>query len=172
MTWTIDGVGAVGKATMESLGARAGGPEKPPSQLCDTVIPLVFSILQDGLASIPGVSIYGTMSLENRVPTMSVNLANYDAADVGAFLDVDHDILTRTGLHCAPLLHAHYGTSPRGTVRFSIGPFNTEEQILRTVQAVEKVQAQRPTAEGEPVSVALEESKAKRPWDWDMRDGC
>ncbi len=34
---------------MESLGARTGGPEKPPSQLCDTVMPLVFSILQDGL---------------------------------------------------------------------------------------------------------------------------
>jgi cysteine desulfurase/selenocysteine lyase len=132
----------------------------------------LLGILQDGLVNIPGVSIFGTMSLENRVPTMSVNLANYDAADVGAFLDVDHDILTRTGLHCAPLLHAHYGTSPRGTVRFSIGPFNTEEQILRTIRAVEKIQAQRPTSETVPVSVALEESMAKRPWDWDMRDGC
>ena len=132
----------------------------------------LLGLLQEGLASIPGVSIYGTMSLESRVPTMSVNLANYDAADVGAFLDVDHDILTRTGLHCAPLIHAHYGTSPRGTIRFSIGPFNTEEQILRAVQAVEKIQAQRPTDEVVPVSAAFEESKGKRPWDWDMRDGC
>jgi len=100
--------------------------------------------LQDGLSQIPGVTLFGTKSLERRVPTLSVSLENYDAADVGAFLDVDHDILTRTGLHCAPLIHEHYGTAPRGTVRFSIGPFNTEEQILKAVQAVEAVQAQRP----------------------------
>ena len=55
--------------------------------------------------------------------------------------DVDHDVLTRTGLHCAPLLHEHYGTAPRGTVRFSIGPFNTKDQILHAVNAVEKIQA-------------------------------
>jgi len=100
--------------------------------------------LQDGLSQIPGVTIYGTTSMERRVPTLSVSLENYDAADVGAFLDVDHDILTRTGLHCAPLIHEHYGTVPRGTVRFSIGPFNTEEQILKAVQAVDTIQAQRP----------------------------
>ena len=98
----------------------------------------LLGILQDGLAEIAGVTIHGTPSLENRVPTMSVSLENYDAADVGAFLDVDHDILTRTGLHCAPLLHEHYGTAPRGTVRFSIGPFNTREQILSTIRAVEQ----------------------------------
>jgi selenocysteine lyase/cysteine desulfurase len=63
---------------------------------------------------------------------------------VGAFLDVDHDILTRTGLHCAPLIHEHYGTAPRGTVRFSVGPFNTEEQIHKAVEAVATIQAQRP----------------------------
>ncbi|MGW8267866.1 MAG: aminotransferase class V-fold PLP-dependent enzyme, partial [Longimicrobiales bacterium] len=132
----------------------------------------LLGLLQDGLSGIPGVTIHGTTSLERRVPTLSVSLENYDAADVGAFLDVDHDILTRTGLHCAPLLHEHYGTAPRGTVRFSIGPFNTEEQILKTVQAVEAVQAQRP-AQGS-MAGALESRKdlPDRPWDWDMRDGC
>ncbi len=104
----------------------------------------LLGMLQDGLSQIPGLSIYGTTNLEARVPTMSVSLANYDAADVGAFLDVDHNILTRTGLHCAPLLHEHYGTAPRGTVRFSVGPFNTEAHILRAINAVETIQGQRP----------------------------
>jgi selenocysteine lyase/cysteine desulfurase len=105
----------------------------------------LLAMLQEGLAEIPGVTLYGTTSLERRVPTMSMTVANYDASDVGAFLDVDHNILTRTGLHCAPLIHEHYGTTPRGTVRLSIGPFNTEEDILTAVSAVEKIQAQRPT---------------------------
>lgn len=115
----------------------------------------LLEMLQDGFSQIPGVTIHGTMNLERRVPTMSVSLANYDAADVGAFLDVDHDILTRTGLHCAPLLHEHYGTSPRGTVRFSIGPFNTEEHIHRAVRAVETIQSQRPADATVPVGVEV-----------------
>jgi selenocysteine lyase/cysteine desulfurase len=105
----------------------------------------LLSMLQDGFSQVPGVTIHGTKSLEDRVPTLSVSLENYDAADVGTFLDVDYDILTRTGLHCAPLIHEHYGTAPRGTVRFSVGPFNTEEHILKAVKAVEAIQAQRPS---------------------------
>ena len=132
----------------------------------------LLAILQDGLSQIPGVTIHGTMKLENRVPTMSVSLANYDAADVGAFLDVDHDILTRTGLHCAPLLHEHYGTAPRGTVRFSIGPFNTEEHIRKAVAAAETVQAQRPLNASVPVGNLEEPEFPGLPEGWKERDGC
>jgi selenocysteine lyase/cysteine desulfurase len=52
-------------------------------------------------------------------------------------------VLTRTGLHCAPLIHEHLGTTPRGTVRLSIGPFNTTEQIDRAIRAMEEVAADR-----------------------------
>ena len=132
----------------------------------------LLGILQEGLAQIPGVTIHGTTNLEDRVPTMSVSLENYDAADVGAFLDVDHDILTRTGLHCAPLIHEHYGTAPRGTTRLSIGPFNTEDQILKAIEAVEAVQAQRPPGALVPGGLETETEFPERPWDWDLRDGC
>jgi len=132
----------------------------------------LLELLQDGLSSIPGVTLHGTTSLARRVPTLSVSLENYDASDVGAFLDVDHNILTRTGLHCAPLLHEHYGTAPRGTVRFSIGPFNTEEQILETVRAVETVQAQRPAQASVAGALESQEETADRTGGWDLRDGC
>lgn len=100
--------------------------------------------LQDGLSAVEGVKIWGTKNLERRVATMSVSVANYDAADVGTILDVDYGILTRTGLHCAPLIHEHYGSAPRGTVRFSIGPFNTEEHVEAAVKAVAEIAADRP----------------------------
>jgi cysteine desulfurase / selenocysteine lyase len=99
--------------------------------------------LQDGLSDIPGVLVHGTKRLERRVATLSVSVQGYDASDVGTFLDVDFDILTRTGLHCAPLIHEHYGTAPRGTVRFSIGPFNTTEHVLKAVRAVGEIAARR-----------------------------
>jgi selenocysteine lyase/cysteine desulfurase len=132
----------------------------------------LLGMLQDGLSQIPGISIYGTMNLVERVPTMSVSLENYDAADVGAFLDVDHDILTRTGLHCAPLLHEHYGTAPRGTVRFSVGPFNTEDHILKAVRAVEIIQNQRPPQAWVVVPGAVAAEFPNRPENWSERDGC
>jgi cysteine desulfurase/selenocysteine lyase len=100
--------------------------------------------LQDGLSHIKGVKVWGTKNLERRVATMSVTVENYDAGDVGTILDVDYGILTRTGLHCAPLIHEHYGSVPRGTVRFSMGPFNTEEHVAAAVKAVAEIAADRP----------------------------
>jgi selenocysteine lyase/cysteine desulfurase len=89
------------------------------------------------------VILYGTKDLVRRVPTLSVSVEGYDASDVGTFLDVDFNILTRTGLHCAPRIHEHYGTAPRGTVRFSIGPFNVKEHIEEAIRAVGEIAAQR-----------------------------
>jgi len=100
--------------------------------------------LQEGLAAIPGLKIHGTTKLERRVATLSVTLANYDPQDVGTILDVEYGIQTRTGLQCAPLIHEHHGTAPRGTIRFSVGPFNTAEHVAAAVRAVTEIAADRP----------------------------
>ena len=99
--------------------------------------------LQQGLSGIPGVTLHGTRKLENRVATLSFTVAGYDPSDVGIILDVDYGILTRTGLQCAPLIHEHHGTTPRGTVRVSVGPFNTREHIHAAIRAVSEVAADR-----------------------------
>ena len=83
--------------------------------------------------------------VENRVATLSATVENFDPSDVGTMLDVDYEIQTRTGLHCAPLIHEHLGTTPRGSVRFSVGPFNTEEHIDAAIKAVDEIAAQRRT---------------------------
>jgi cysteine desulfurase family protein len=102
--------------------------------------------LQGGLAQIEGVTIHGTLRLDRRVATMSFTVEGYDPSDVGTILDVDYGILTRTGLQCAPLIHEHHGTTPRGTVRASIGPFNTHEQVRTMISAVAEVAADRRAA--------------------------
>jgi selenocysteine lyase/cysteine desulfurase len=89
------------------------------------------------------VKIRGTKRLKDRVATVSVTIENYDPLDVGTILDVDYNILTRTGLHCAPLIHQHMGTTPRGTVRFSVGPFNTRAHIEAAIKAVSQLAADR-----------------------------
>ncbi|MDH4158190.1 MAG: aminotransferase class V-fold PLP-dependent enzyme, partial [candidate division Zixibacteria bacterium] len=62
------------------------------------------------------------------------------ALHAGTMLDVDFNIASRTGLHCAPLVHAQLGTDKiHGTVRFGIGPFNTEDEINTAIGAVREI---------------------------------
>ncbi len=103
----------------------------------------LLGLLQDGLRQVEGVKIRGTERLTDRVATMSITVDNFDPGDVGTILDVQYNIQTRTGLQCAPLIHEHIGTTPRGTVRLSIGPFNTREQIVFAVRSIAETAADR-----------------------------
>lgn len=48
-------------------------------------------------------------------------------------------IAVRSGLHCAPLGHETAGTQESGTVRFSVSPFNTMQEMDRTADVLEKI---------------------------------
>lgn len=61
------------------------------------------------------------------------------AQDFGDILDGDFHIATRSGLHCAPLVHLDLGTSPAGGVRFSLGPFNTAEDVDAALDATHEL---------------------------------
>jgi selenocysteine lyase/cysteine desulfurase len=96
--------------------------------------------LVDGLRATPGVRLYCCESLANHLPTIAMNLDGLEAADLGTMLNVDHNIATRTGLHCAPLAHGQLGTvGIHGAVRISIGPFNTEEHIDAVIRGVAEI---------------------------------
>jgi cysteine desulfurase / selenocysteine lyase len=93
--------------------------------------------LRDGLAEIAGVTLYCQDDLSNHIAVLTFNIDGMDASNIGTFLDVDHSIACRTGLHCAPLVHNQLGTTEiHGAVRFGIGPFNTEAHIEAAVAAV------------------------------------
>jgi selenocysteine lyase/cysteine desulfurase len=54
-------------------------------------------------------------------------------------LERDFDIMTRTGLHCAPAAHRTIGTFELGTVRFSVSRFNSESDIQTAVNALSRI---------------------------------
>jgi len=93
--------------------------------------------LAEGLRAIEGVKLYCCDNLDNHLSTILMNLEGVDPADVGVMLDVNHNIAVRTGLHCAPLVHRQLGTDKTyGGVRFSVGAFNTEEDIAAAIAAI------------------------------------
>lgn len=96
--------------------------------------------LRKSLQDIEGVITYCADSSDNHIAVLSFNIISMEASDVGTMLDVDHNIACRTGLQCAPLVHEQIGTDKiHGTVRFGIGPFNTEEHIDAAIAAVNEI---------------------------------
>lgn len=105
---------------------------------------LLWDKLRKGLQSIDNVITYCAESVENHNPVLSFNIKKFEASDVGTMLDVDYNIACRTGLQCAPKVHVGLGTDKiHGTVRLSVGPFNTEEHIDTAIEAVREIAALR-----------------------------
>lgn len=97
--------------------------------------------LLGGLRDVPGVSLIGPDTTEGRVGVFSLDFPGKDNAEIAARLEEEFGILTRCGLHCAPNAHRTLGTFPRGTVRLSLGWFNTEADIDRALQAIKALSA-------------------------------
>ncbi len=98
--------------------------------------------LRDGLADNEGVTFYCADLDRDHLPVFVFNIDGLPADQAGTFLDVEHNVITRTGLHCAPRVHEGIGTfDADGTVRFSPGIFTTDEEIERAIAAVADIAA-------------------------------
>jgi cysteine desulfurase family protein len=93
--------------------------------------------LHEGLSGIDGVRLYCADLDHDHLPVFVFNIDGLPADQTGTFLDVEHEVITRTGLHCAPQVHEGIGTFEiDGTVRFSPGVFTTDEEVERAIAAV------------------------------------
>lgn len=95
--------------------------------------------LIEGLSVMHGVRVYGTLDPNKSIAIVSITIAGKRVSEVCFRLDKEFGILCRVGLHCAPSAHRTMGTFPEGTVRLALGVFTTKEDILKTVQALEKI---------------------------------
>ena len=101
---------------------------------------MLWEKLRKAVQKLENVTTYCSASAQNHNAILSFNIKNFDAGDVGTMLDVDYNIACRTGLQCAPKVHETLGTDKmHGTVRLSIGPFNTEEHIDAAITAVKEI---------------------------------
>jgi len=92
--------------------------------------------LHAGLSKIPGVTLYNDPNAGPHVGIISFRVQGIKPQETSEILAQCYNIYSRAGLHCAPLVHKHLGTMPDGTVRLSIGPFNTGKEIDITIRAV------------------------------------
>jgi cysteine desulfurase family protein len=94
--------------------------------------------LMTELKKLSFIKLYGPDIKDNRSSVVSFNIENMDSSRVGYLLN-KKDIAVRTGFHCAPLIHQVIGTNKSGTVRVSVGYFNTSKDIEELISAVKQI---------------------------------
>lgn len=92
----------------------------------------------DGLSEIKGIHIIGKTTCENRSAVVSLQTDTLDEAILAFRLDQEYHIMTRVGMHCSPNAHKTLGTFPEGTIRFSFGYSNTEEEVNYAIKAIKE----------------------------------
>jgi selenocysteine lyase/cysteine desulfurase len=98
----------------------------------------VFNKLKTGLKSINGIELIN--SCDNKcVPTLSIVIKDFDMSNASYILDSEYNIMVRSGLHCAPAAHKTLGTYPKGTIRFSVGYYNTLEEVDYVLEKMEEL---------------------------------
>lgn len=85
------------------------------------------------------IEIQGPATAAPRLAIISFNIQGQSPAAVARRLDREHGIMTRSGLHCAPLAHRTLGTFPTGTVRLSLGYFNTVAECHHILEALDEL---------------------------------
>lgn len=118
--------------------------------LCDEQVPSqaealaherrLIGMFIDRFAPDERVKILGPKATEQRHGVVSFNIEGYSPQEVSTYLDGEHGIAIRAGLHCAPAAHRAMGTCDLGgAVRASPGPFSTEDEMARLIGAIEKL---------------------------------
>ena len=97
---------------------------------------LISKLIKD-LENLEKVSVYKPKEEDFITGVISFVVKGYESADVGQILDDEFDIAVRTGHHCAPIVHKIIDdTAHGGTVRVSVGYFNTEDDIDKLIEAI------------------------------------
>ena len=102
--------------------------------LTEQLLTGLLDLEQQGL-----LRIVGRRDIVQRTSVVSIAATKQDLAVVAHRLNEEYGIATRVGLHCAPNAHKTLQTYPTGTLRFSMGWHNNEEDVDAALKALREV---------------------------------
>jgi len=87
-----------------------------------------------------GVKLYGSATMEGRVPTFAFNVPGHSPADVARHLSDQHDVAVWWGDHYALEITRHLGLDTTGgTVRAGLVHYNTDEEVDRLLLGIREL---------------------------------
>lgn len=100
----------------------------------------LMQVFIDGVQNVEGLTVYGPPTTADRVGVFSVRIDGYEPQELSGVLESHYGILTRSGIHCAPLAHEAIGTANLGgTTRLSFGPFTTNHDVTFAANALTEI---------------------------------
>ncbi len=96
-------------------------------------------ILAQDLSVIKNISLAGYDKRRERIGVLSVCVNGADCVSLASQLSEKYNIAARAGFHCAYDAHKSLGTSESGTIRFSLGAFNTLADVKKTAFAMSRL---------------------------------
>ena len=95
-------------------------------------------ILVMELEKVDGIEIYLPKDRTRHIGIVSLNVIGYNSEDVAKILDEEFDIAVRAGHHCAPYF-GEFLKIEQGTVRVSIGYFNSNDDIRCLIESLREL---------------------------------
>jgi len=88
---------------------------------------------------IEGIRLYGASYKSEYSGVVGLNIEGKPSSEVSLALFDRYGIATRSGAHCAPLLHKYFDTQELGMVRFSFSSFNTKAELKQAIEALKEI---------------------------------
>ena len=125
--------GTVSTPAIASLGAGIDFIQSVGLSNVEKKLENLTKVLEYELSAIPEIKTYGA---NNGIAAF--NVADYPSSHVAEYLD-KFGIATRSGFHCAPLMHKKLGTEKLGAVRVSLSYFNSEKDIYTFIKVLKTI---------------------------------
>ena len=85
------------------------------------------------------IRIISPSEVADTIGVVSCVFEGYSSDNIGQVLS-EQGVEVRTGLHCSPSAHKFIGTFPVGTVRFSVGYFNNDDDFKKLKEALKYIE--------------------------------
>jgi cysteine desulfurase family protein len=92
-------------------------------------------LIRNSIDELPSVRVLD-LSEKNNLAIINLMFYDFEPEDASYILEQSFGIVTRSGLHCAPLIHISIGSNPLGTVRISPSHFNTIDDIQYLIDSI------------------------------------
>lgn len=99
----------------------------------------IVQVMKSVLSHNKNVTLFPGISCKFKPTLFSFTVKGMEPEDIGYILENNFNIIVRTGLHCAPLIHKYLGTFPSGSVRVSPSHFTSEKEIEKFNEAVHQI---------------------------------
>nr|MCR5409830.1 aminotransferase class V-fold PLP-dependent enzyme [Lachnospiraceae bacterium] len=129
-TLNIPGIEVLSEALRWVLDTGVDNIREKERQLTDCLI--------SELEKTDGIRIFGK-DLKDRGPVVSFTSGILPPSDIAYILQNSFGIVTRAGLHCAPLIHEHIGSGNKGTLRVSFSYFNEKGDVDALIAALREM---------------------------------